>query len=226
MSPADKTERRLSDTIIKSIISHSNYAPSRNSVSAAKYQATQFFAHQMSAIALSYPHLMSTLSSSTIERPVYLIFYSPPDPVTHKLWCPDCRAVEEPVRRAFNADGGPKGIVHWVGQRDEWRKPDNEARAMWNVHNVPTILKLVKASPSELRISACFEAVCSLRYGSAYITGQGSRPIGGKRHSQGGPARGILANIISTNESSTCTTRIMCASSSIPTRMTRQALSI
>ena len=152
---------------------------------------------------------MSTLSSSTTERPTYLILYSPPDPVTHKLWCPDCRAVEEPVRQAFNANGGPKGIIHWVGQRDEWRKPDNEARARWNVNNVPTILKLVEVSLLRVPRSLGQPGLLIMTWLDVHREGQGSRPISRKRYSQGGPAREILAILKPINASSACTVRIM-----------------
>jgi hypothetical protein len=94
----------------------------------------------------SYPQLLSSISSPSSDQPVYLICYSDPDPSTGKLWCPDCRDVQEPVKAFFSAPESPKGIIYWVGQRPEWRSPENPARVRWNVHNVPTILKLMEVS--------------------------------------------------------------------------------
>jgi hypothetical protein len=53
----------------------------------------------------------------------------------------------------FSAPESPKGIVFWVGQRPEWRSPENPARVRWNVHNVPTILKLMEVSGQSHRVS-------------------------------------------------------------------------
>jgi len=58
------------------------------------------------------------------------------------MWCPDCRDVEQVVLQAFDAPEKPKAMIHWVGQRAEWRDPKNEARLRWNVRSVPTILRI------------------------------------------------------------------------------------
>lgn len=89
---------------------------------------------------------MGSISNPASDQPVYLIFYSSIDPQKNKMWCPDCVDVEKPIKEAFEAPGAPKGIIQWVGQREEWRSPENEARTVWNVHNVPTVLRLVEVS--------------------------------------------------------------------------------
>lgn len=50
------------------------------------------------------------------------------------------------MKAAFEAEGAPKGIVWWVGQRAEWRDKENVARVRFDVHNVPTVLKLQEVS--------------------------------------------------------------------------------
>ncbi|EJD54427.1 hypothetical protein AURDEDRAFT_156207 [Auricularia subglabra TFB-10046 SS5] len=74
----------------------------------------------------------------------YIIFYSSVDPATGRLWCPDCRDVDQLVRDTFTADGAPDARLVYVGQRHEWKRPaENPLRGEpWNVAGVPTIVKL------------------------------------------------------------------------------------
>lgn len=65
------------------------------------------------------------------------------------MWCPDCVAVESLVRETFEGVDAPKGIIHWVGQREEWKLPggaENEARKVWGVTGVPTVMKIQEVS--------------------------------------------------------------------------------
>ncbi|KAL7425239.1 hypothetical protein Q5752_000927 [Cryptotrichosporon argae] len=94
----------------------------------------------MPLLATPYPHVMNGLAGSTAPAHTFLIFYSSVE--NGKMWCPDCRDVEATVKRAFDGDDKPKGIIYWVGNRTEWRTPSNKARVDWNVHNVPTILRI------------------------------------------------------------------------------------
>jgi len=73
----------------------------------------------------------------------YLIFYASIDPETGKMWCPDCRDVEELVRTTFEGEEAPKALIVWVGNKLEWRAPTNPVRKEpWSVTNIPTIVKL------------------------------------------------------------------------------------
>ncbi|KAK8849780.1 hypothetical protein IAR55_005116 [Kwoniella newhampshirensis] len=94
----------------------------------------------MPLLATPFPHVMNSLNGPTAPPVTYLIFYS--NIVNGQMWCPDCRAVESTVKDAFDAPDKPKGIIYWVGDRPEWRTPQNKARVDWNVQSVPTILRI------------------------------------------------------------------------------------
>ncbi|OCH89557.1 hypothetical protein OBBRIDRAFT_813135 [Obba rivulosa] len=72
----------------------------------------------------------------------FLIFYSSRDE-SGKLWCPDCVAVENLVQEVFGPEGGPSGLIVYVGQRSEWKTPNNPFRgAPWNVNAIPTVIRI------------------------------------------------------------------------------------
>ncbi|KAG8777989.1 hypothetical protein FRC12_025233 [Ceratobasidium sp. 428] len=54
----------------------------------------------------------------------------------------DCRNVEQIVKRAFDRDDGPTGIIRWVGNRADWKSPSNVYRRDYGVSSVPTIVRL------------------------------------------------------------------------------------
>jgi len=70
----------------------------------------------------------------------FLIFYSSRDD-GDRMWCPDCRDVEELVQKSFN-DSSEKGFVIYVGQRAEWKTPENKYRLSHNIQSIPTIARL------------------------------------------------------------------------------------
>ncbi|WVR07957.1 hypothetical protein IAU60_005000 [Kwoniella sp. DSM 27419] len=90
--------------------------------------------------ATPYPHVMNSINGPTAPAKTFLVFYS--DVVDGRMWCPDCRDVEQTVKDAFDAPDKPKGIIYWVGTVAEWRTPKNKARVDWNVNSVPTILRI------------------------------------------------------------------------------------
>ncbi|WRT69826.1 uncharacterized protein IL334_006817 [Kwoniella shivajii] len=94
----------------------------------------------MPLLANPYPHVMNSLNGPTSPPVSYLVFYS--DVVDGQMWCPDCRAVEQIVKDLFDASDKPKAIIYWVGDKPEWRTPNNKARVDWNVQSVPTILRI------------------------------------------------------------------------------------
>ncbi|QSZ31110.1 hypothetical protein DSL72_000673 [Monilinia vaccinii-corymbosi] len=77
------------------------------------------------------------------EKPgqkLFLSFISSTDPVTQQPWCPDVRAALPVIEAKFAGDEFEVRLVE-VGQRSEWRVPDNVFRTTWNVDNVPTLVR-------------------------------------------------------------------------------------
>jgi len=59
------------------------------------------------------------------------------------MWCPDCRAVKEIVEDTFDKDDGPSALIIYVGQKPEWKTPENEWRQQpWDIQTIPTIVRL------------------------------------------------------------------------------------
>jgi len=76
----------------------------------------------------------------------FLIFFSSRLPESNLLWCPDCLAVEDLIRNTFSCERGPSAVLVYVGQKSEWKTPDNIFRKEpWKVEVIPTIIKLDKA---------------------------------------------------------------------------------
>ncbi|TFK56853.1 hypothetical protein OE88DRAFT_1730294 [Heliocybe sulcata] len=74
----------------------------------------------------------------------FLIFYSSRDE-EGKMWCPDCRAVENIIKATFDKEDGPTGLIVYVGQKPEWKSPSNRFRgAPWSVNAIPTIIKRLR----------------------------------------------------------------------------------
>jgi len=73
--------------------------------------------------------------------PHYLIFFASIDENTGRSWCPDCRAVEGPLSAV------PEGqsTLIFVGQRAEWKDPNNPFRLEFGLTGVPTILRVESA---------------------------------------------------------------------------------
>ncbi|KAI0285389.1 hypothetical protein BGY98DRAFT_945669 [Russula aff. rugulosa BPL654] len=86
----------------------------------------------------------STLELSSYEgiKEDFVIFYSSRDE-SGRMWCPDCRDVEDIVARTFAPADGPSGLIIYVGQRPEWKAETNKFRsAPWRIESIPTIVKL------------------------------------------------------------------------------------
>ncbi|OWZ67703.1 hypothetical protein AYX15_01376 [Cryptococcus neoformans] len=96
--------------------------------------------HNMPLQTAPYPHVFNALNGPTAPAISYIVFYS--NIVDGQMWCPDCRAVENVVKETFDAPDKPNAAIFWVGNRQEWRTPNNQARTEWNVNSVPTILRL------------------------------------------------------------------------------------
>ncbi|KAF8167347.1 hypothetical protein B0H34DRAFT_792080 [Crassisporium funariophilum] len=71
----------------------------------------------------------------------FVIFYSS---IEHdgKMWCPDCRAVEELVKDAFS-DSGPEALIVYVGNKAQWKCSTNAYRQKpWTLTSIPTIVRI------------------------------------------------------------------------------------
>jgi len=72
----------------------------------------------------------------------FVIFYASRDE-SGRMWCPDCRDVEDIVERTFAPADAPSGLIIYVGQRPEWKTERNVFRsAPWLIKSIPTIVKL------------------------------------------------------------------------------------
>lgn len=86
------------------------------------------------------------LSLQTVPEQ-FVIFYS--SVVDGKLWCPDCRDVDPLVNEIFSPEDGPPALVVYVGNRQQWKTPDNIWRQEpWNVTGVPSIVQIKDGKPA------------------------------------------------------------------------------
>ncbi|KIK87035.1 hypothetical protein PAXRUDRAFT_691165 [Paxillus rubicundulus Ve08.2h10] len=93
------------------------------------------------------------MESPRSRKEEILIFFSSRVAETNLLWCPDCVAVEKLIVDTFNLEQGPSAVLVYVGQRSEWKSPDNIFRKEpWNVTSIPTIIKLNNAGQETGRL--------------------------------------------------------------------------
>ncbi|KXJ86364.1 hypothetical protein Micbo1qcDRAFT_140279 [Microdochium bolleyi] len=68
----------------------------------------------------------------------YVVFFASGEP----SWCPDCRDAVPALEAVFGSDSAPAAHLVRVGERPEWRTPDNKYRnAPWNVNCVPSVVR-------------------------------------------------------------------------------------
>nr|GAT57468.1 predicted protein [Mycena chlorophos] len=85
----------------------------------------------------------ASITSAHAARFDYLVFYASIDPTQGRMWCGDCRRVEEVVRRVFDDAGGPSAAIVYVGSKPEWKSPTSAFRGEpFILTDVPTIAKL------------------------------------------------------------------------------------
>ncbi|KAI2991325.1 hypothetical protein CBS147482_9028 [Aspergillus niger] len=73
------------------------------------------------------------------DKKLFLAFISSADPATGQAWCPDVRAAWPNIEEAFSSEQGPQVGVVEVGQKPEWKDPQNAYRTKWNVNNIPAL---------------------------------------------------------------------------------------
>lgn len=101
---------------------------------------------------------------------LFLAFISGNDPITNEPWCPDVRAALPHIEDAFATADAPTAAMISVGQKPEylsvwieestaihrgvdlsilwvnaylfrWKEPTNVYRRVWNVNNVPALVR-------------------------------------------------------------------------------------
>ncbi|KAG8936346.1 hypothetical protein FRC02_002939 [Tulasnella sp. 418] len=98
----------------------------------------------------NYDALKANLAGSSRLKETFLIFYS--SIVDGKLWCPDCRDVEQSVKDIFEGNDDINGVIVYVGDRTTWRDPANRFRQEWKISSVPTLIRLTAHGTEESRL--------------------------------------------------------------------------
>jgi len=88
------------------------------------------------------PGILTTLSGPHPPSRPYLIFYADVDRESGKMWCGDCRDVDDVVKAHFEAPDGPTGIIIRVGDKPTWKDPQNQYRQLYKISSIPTIIRL------------------------------------------------------------------------------------
>ncbi|KAJ7361463.1 hypothetical protein DFH08DRAFT_844274 [Mycena albidolilacea] len=82
--------------------------------------------------------------TALLQRPEeFLIFYA--DIVDGKMWCSDCRAVDDNIRKTFTGSDSisPTAAIVYVGNKPNWKSLDNVFRGEpFKITDVPTIVKI------------------------------------------------------------------------------------
>jgi len=56
-----------------------------------------------------------------------------------RSWCPDCRNIEDTVQTQL---ARPGSYIVYVGDRAQWKTPDNRYRKDWSVTGIPTLVSV------------------------------------------------------------------------------------
>ncbi|KAJ7161302.1 hypothetical protein C8R43DRAFT_881264, partial [Mycena crocata] len=85
------------------------------------------------------------------DRPEeFLIFYA--NVVDGKMWCSDCRKVDDVVQKTFSAPDSPSAVIVYVGDKPQWKALDNVFRGEpFKITGIPTIIKLKEVSRGSRR---------------------------------------------------------------------------
>ncbi|KAF5323542.1 hypothetical protein D9611_005618 [Ephemerocybe angulata] len=87
------------------------------------------------------------LSLQTVPEK-FIVFYS--SVVDGQLWCPDCRDVDPLIKEVFEPEDGPSALIVYVGNRQQWKTPDNIWRQEpWKITGVPSVVRLEDGKPGE-----------------------------------------------------------------------------
>jgi len=100
-------------------------------------------------VADDYPFV----SPDNVKHPptkTVLIFYA--SIVDGKMWCRDCRDVEDLVKKTFESNNEWLGVIIYVGDRPTWRDSNNTFRKEWGLTGVPTLVTLNTNGKEERRL--------------------------------------------------------------------------
>ncbi|SPO25487.1 uncharacterized protein UTRI_03091_B [Ustilago trichophora] len=87
-------------------------------------------------------------------KPRFFIFFSSGNPP----WCPDCVDAQPAVEKVFGGSAVDGHIV-LVGERPEWKTPENKFRQEYAIKCIPTITKVVDGKEvARLEDSECKDA--------------------------------------------------------------------
>ncbi|KAJ7751206.1 hypothetical protein DFH07DRAFT_826514 [Mycena maculata] len=76
----------------------------------------------------------------SLKGTTYFIFYA--SIVDGKMWCSDCRAVDDVVQQTFT-DANAEALIVDVGKKPEWKAMDNIFRGEpFKITAVPTIIRM------------------------------------------------------------------------------------
>ncbi|GAA5869026.1 hypothetical protein JCM3774_002452 [Rhodotorula dairenensis] len=84
--------------------------------------------------------ILDRAKGATADKPHFLVFFASIDEHTGKPWCPDCSEVQQEVERLVPEQNS---TLVFVGDRTEWKKPDNAFRQKpFNISKIPTIIRV------------------------------------------------------------------------------------
>ncbi|KAJ5901990.1 hypothetical protein N7495_002518 [Penicillium taxi] len=75
------------------------------------------------------------------ESKLFVAFIASPDPITKQPWCPDVRAVLPYLSKAFAGGDTPTVALVEVGQKPEWKDPQNDYRTIWGIKGIPSLVR-------------------------------------------------------------------------------------
>ncbi|CAO2647106.1 Nn.00g080280.m01.CDS01 [Neocucurbitaria sp. VM-36] len=71
----------------------------------------------------------------------FVLFLSSIDSATKQPWCSDVRAALPLLDATFSAEDSPEVHYVYVGQKPEYKSPDNLYRTKWNINSIPTLAR-------------------------------------------------------------------------------------
>ncbi|KAH8881695.1 thioredoxin-like protein 5 [Thozetella sp. PMI_491] len=71
----------------------------------------------------------------------FIAYVASADPATGQPWCPDVRVALPLITTIFSAEDAPEAALVRVGQKPEWKDPNNFYRTNWDVQFIPTLVR-------------------------------------------------------------------------------------
>jgi len=81
--------------------------------------------------------------SSVREAPEKILVFFSSRNEEGRMWCPDCRDVEQLIQDTFKTPDSPPALIVYVGQRSEWKTPSNPFRNdPFHLRAIPTVIRV------------------------------------------------------------------------------------